>query len=472
MSGSATVNQPLALSLSGAVTDVSVAGGSDGAIDLTVAGGTSPYTYLWSNAAVSEDISGLSAGSYTVTVTDVNGCTDTAIFQVTEPGGSGDSQTINLISGWSIFSTYIIPTVPSIDLVFSPISSEVLLIKSGAGNVYWPAFVVNMIGDMVIGEGYQIKMATTQTLDINGVAVVPELTPITCDAGWSIIAYLRQNNADIALMLSSISSDLVLAKNGAGNVYWPSWNVNMIGNAVVGEGYQIKMTANGILTYPANTVSAKVDIYYPETMHYTQLVNTGNNMTLGIPNSSWDIMPVIGDEIGVFTPNGLLVGSSVYTGENMAIPIWGSDELTDENDGLLDSEYFVLKYYNTVTGEENVLEVTSWIEGDNTYASNAISIAEFVKIIELSGDNIVLMQNMPNPFKDKTEIEFYLPETTELYLEIYNLLGKKVVTLANGVYEAGTHTIVFNSNKLNQGSYLYKLQTPEFTKTRSMIIVR
>ena len=80
------VSQPVAaLSLSSTVTSVGCFGVSTGAVDLSVTGGTSGYTYLWSNAATTQDLTALAAGSYTVTVTDSKGCISTLNNVVTQP---------------------------------------------------------------------------------------------------------------------------------------------------------------------------------------------------------------------------------------------------------------------------------------------------------------------------------------------------------------------------------------------------
>jgi gliding motility-associated-like protein len=80
-----TITQPALLTASGVVTNVSCFGGNDGAVNITVTGGTSPYTFQWSNSATTEDITGLIAGTYSVTVRDGNNCSFTATYTVTQP---------------------------------------------------------------------------------------------------------------------------------------------------------------------------------------------------------------------------------------------------------------------------------------------------------------------------------------------------------------------------------------------------
>ncbi|NDB35506.1 MAG: adhesin, partial [Flavobacteriia bacterium] len=83
---SVVITQPQAgLALSTTQVNVLCFGNNTGSINLTVTGGTAPYTYAWSNNTTAQDPQNLTAGSYTVTVTDANGCTSTATVTITEP---------------------------------------------------------------------------------------------------------------------------------------------------------------------------------------------------------------------------------------------------------------------------------------------------------------------------------------------------------------------------------------------------
>jgi hypothetical protein len=84
-----TVTQPEHLASTYSETDAYPSGASNGAIYYGVSGGTWPYTYSWSNGATTQNITGLPAGNYVVTVTDANACALTNWFSVNEPYGSG-----------------------------------------------------------------------------------------------------------------------------------------------------------------------------------------------------------------------------------------------------------------------------------------------------------------------------------------------------------------------------------------------
>lgn len=81
----AVINEPDQLTASLVVTDVLCFGGNSGAIDLTPQGGTPPYNYAWSNNANSQDLNGVAAGPYSVTVSDANGCSASFDAIVNQP---------------------------------------------------------------------------------------------------------------------------------------------------------------------------------------------------------------------------------------------------------------------------------------------------------------------------------------------------------------------------------------------------
>jgi len=79
---SITLQIPPTIVTTAVVTNESAPNASNGAINLTVVGGTAPFAYLWSNGAITEDLTALPGGTYTVTATDANGCTQTGSYTV------------------------------------------------------------------------------------------------------------------------------------------------------------------------------------------------------------------------------------------------------------------------------------------------------------------------------------------------------------------------------------------------------
>ncbi len=85
---SLTINivEPTAIAITETHINVTCNGFNNGSIDISISGGVAPYSYLWSNTSITEDLNSIIAGSYTLTVTDANACTSTITISVTEPG--------------------------------------------------------------------------------------------------------------------------------------------------------------------------------------------------------------------------------------------------------------------------------------------------------------------------------------------------------------------------------------------------
>lgn len=184
-------------------------------------------------------------------------------------------------------------------------------------------------------------------------------------------------------------------------------------------------------------------------------------------------------------------------------------EMYDYVDGLLFSSTNQMwngttwqnDYKETYSYEgENPIEISEyWWDGENwmnnglitiTYENGNVHIVLFQSLEEgrewvndmrqtyhygVSNNEDAINQSIhklnayPNPFNPNTTISFYLPKAASVKLNIYNLIGQKVASLANDVYEVGNHRIVWNGKdsegrNVSSGVYFYKLEVDNQTK--------
>ncbi|MBU0982367.1 MAG: PKD domain-containing protein [candidate division Zixibacteria bacterium] len=87
-------------------------------------------------------------------------------------------------------------------------------------------------------------------------------------------------------------------------------------------------------------------------------------------------------------------------------------------------------------------------------------------------DGFALSQNYPNPFNPSTTIDFSLPQAGHVDIAVYNVMGQKVATLANGEYGAGVYSIEWDGSRYASGVYFYRIQAGKFTETKKMILLK
>lgn len=201
--GTATATVPAAVSLVAVAsrTDVRCGGAATGSINLAVSGGTGPYSYRWSNGATSQNLSGLAAGPYSVTVTDAGGCTSTATATILEPAPLQLS----------------LPNPrPS---CFGGTSGGVAVAVSGGTAPYgylWSNGATAAALSGVSGGTYTVTVTDANGCSASGSATIAESTQITALASKTDATCYDAHNGTVALAVSGGTAPLTyLWSNGA-----------------------------------------------------------------------------------------------------------------------------------------------------------------------------------------------------------------------------------------------------------------
>lgn len=166
---------------------------------------------------------------------------------------------IDLKSGWNMVSSWISPNALQISDILAGVQDDFLIAKDYHGFAYFPLFEINSIGNWSNLNSYYLYMIRPSVLQINGVRINPEATPIALRKGWNYVAYLRSLPMQASTALASIIPYMLVCKNVEGETYNPVYSTNTLeqgttnaGKMLPGKGYLIYVTQPCTLTYPAN----------------------------------------------------------------------------------------------------------------------------------------------------------------------------------------------------------------------------
>jgi hypothetical protein len=118
------------------------------------------------------------------------------------------------------------------------------------------------------------------------------------------------------------------------------------------------------------------------------------------------------------------------------------------------------------------LQVPAWLIPNDVIQITYRQAAELNMPTDFS-----LEQNHPNPFNPSTEISFSLPVTSQVRLDVFNIMGQKVTALVNGSLPAGKHNVTWNGKSsagetVASGVYFYKIEAAGFTDVKKMLLMK
>ncbi|MFH2056084.1 MAG: FlgD immunoglobulin-like domain containing protein [bacterium] len=430
------------------------------------------------------DVSGLPIGFYedSLAVTDSLSANHTLWAWITldiRPP-EVDSICFDLVPGWQLISWNLDTETDDIATLFADILDKldvVLSFESGALTFDPDLMEFSTLQTADHLHGYWVRMNEAAQLCLTGDPVDPQ-TPIMLESNWNLAGYLPDSDFEIEIALGSIFEDFEvgLGFEGGGLVYDSDHpELATLTTLRHGYGYWLRVAQPATLVYP---VASPVPlIVQQDNLMKAALVPEGVN-----PSPEW--IDAYASELtvdGVPLEPGAVV--SFYDSEDN---LCGRGTISDN--GVLPFTPIYRDYPASPTDEgANVDETLKIRVNDAPVAQQLVWTArgdrvELLQLSSVSGaatlpDRFSLGQNHPNPFNPETVISFSLPQSGQVKLEVFNILGERVLVLADELLPAGNYRYTWDgkdsqARRAPSGIYLYRLSAAGLSSTRKMLLLK
>jgi hypothetical protein len=413
-------------------------------------------------------------------------------------------QDIPLVPGTNFISSNILPIDPSIEQIFPPSAQSLIIsIENQNNQVYSPSAQTNPddFDDWDFRKAYRVKALAADTLHICGNAKADANTPIPYATNtaqglplnnWT--AYLKDVPMPVAELFPSEPSDIFRVWNmptgPTGNLTPQSFLVNLQSGTnftmQAGRGYILNASADGIYTYgfhPNGQVEERSDnqpqsplVVKNGCQHFTTSYQaTLRSATVLVPHSVLETLLMPGDEIGLFTTDGLLCGSAHYVaGYALALLAVGDDPSTpNHREGFAEGEQLTLRLWRATDGQTYDLAAT-FTAGDRTFSNEAIFYVNSLEIRQISAATAstadVAWSIYPNPAYDAIRVDVLLPAASPVLLQLLMPDGQVAQEIFSGFTVDKYQNWRADVRGLPAGFYWLRLTTAQGVAVKKLIL--
>ncbi len=472
-----TLSQGTAITLNITTTGASCNASCDGTATMSVSGGAGTYAYDWSNGNTTVTATNLCAATYTAQVSDNNGCNASKTCIITQPPALSNPLTaVNSSCG-------------------SACTGQISTAASGGTLPYvynWSSGQTTAVVSALCAATYTCTLTDNKgcTLQTQATITAPASPTITgavtgsvsgpINSGWAYLVLYDTVKTQKLIDSVAISAGRFLFSGTIGGKFlaYAVANATTYPSAVKTYSKSADQWKNAVIVLAGCATTDTANIALIELAPTIGSGSLSGNVASGagfVPRLAFGSPvvilgePIPGLDVNLEQhPNGIIASTTTDINGNYHfgnVPP-GTFSVYVDVPGL----GMVSQYTKTVTSNQMFTNLNYVADSTHIYPDSVTVITGIVKP-SLPADNLVLA---PNPFKDQFFVNYTLSESSDVVIEIYNILGEQVSGMTKTHQDAGSYSFRMNAAQYNlaQGVYMFRMTMQGKTITRRIVSLK